>query len=121
MIIKAPNRSVVLPSLADVTAAAHFSAVDYLGDVNWDKHPGAKDWYARVKSRPAMRTILAAAVTSARDGSTTLLLERGILRRLAGDTAGARADWTRIVETDPGSPAAKAARNNLANLESAAE
>ena len=42
-------------SLADIAAAAQFSCVDYLGDVPWDTAPGAKEWYARVKSRPAMR------------------------------------------------------------------
>jgi glutathione S-transferase len=46
-------------SLADVAAAAHLSAVDYLGDVPWDRHETAKDWYARIKSRPSMRPILA--------------------------------------------------------------
>ena len=46
-------------TLADITAAAHISAVDYLGDVPWSEHPGAKDWYARVKSRPSLRPILA--------------------------------------------------------------
>lgn len=46
-------------SIADIAAAAHLSAVDYLGDVPWEKHAGAKDWYARVKSRPSMRPILA--------------------------------------------------------------
>ena len=45
-------------SLADVAAAAHLSAVDYLGDVPWEDHQGAKDWYARVKSRPSLRPIL---------------------------------------------------------------
>ncbi len=46
-------------SLADVAAAAHLSVVDYLGDVPWDSHPGAKDWYARIKSRPSFRPLLA--------------------------------------------------------------
>ena len=46
-------------SLADITAAAHLSAVDYLGDVPWEGHDGAKDWYARVKSRPSFRPVLA--------------------------------------------------------------
>ncbi len=45
-------------TLADVAAAAQFSAVDYLGDVPWDQHAGAKDWYARIKSRPSLRPIL---------------------------------------------------------------
>lgn len=46
-------------SLADIAAAAQLSAVDYLGDVPWDDHPEAKDWYARVKSRPSFRPLLA--------------------------------------------------------------
>jgi len=45
-------------SLADITAAAHLSVVDYLGDVPWDKHELAKDWYARIKSRPSFRALL---------------------------------------------------------------
>jgi glutathione S-transferase len=46
-------------SLADITAAAHLSALDYIGDVPWDRHADAKDWYARVKSRPSFRPLLA--------------------------------------------------------------
>jgi len=46
-------------SAADVAAAAHLSVVDYIGDVPWDDHPGAKDWYARIKSRPSFRPLLA--------------------------------------------------------------
>ena len=45
-------------SLADAAAAAHVSALDYLGDVPWDDHPRAKDWYARIKSRPSFRPLL---------------------------------------------------------------
>jgi glutathione S-transferase len=44
---------------ADLAAAAHLSCVDYLGDVPWDEDSTAKDWYARVKSRPAFRALLA--------------------------------------------------------------
>lgn len=46
-------------SLADIAAAAQISTVDYIGDVPWDRHPGAKDWYARIKSRPSFRPLLA--------------------------------------------------------------
>jgi glutathione S-transferase len=46
-------------TLADIAAAAQISAVDYLGDVPWDRHAPAKDWYARVKSRPSFRVLLA--------------------------------------------------------------
>jgi glutathione S-transferase len=45
-------------SLADITAAAHLSTVDYLGDVPWDDHEPAKEWYARIKSRPSFRPLL---------------------------------------------------------------
>jgi glutathione S-transferase len=44
---------------ADLAAAAHLSAVDYLGDVPWNEDEAAKSWYARVKSRPSFRPILA--------------------------------------------------------------
>ena len=43
---------------ADLAAAAHLSAVDYLGDVPWNEDEAAKSWYARVKSRPSFRPIL---------------------------------------------------------------
>jgi glutathione S-transferase len=46
-------------SLADLAAAAHLSAIDYLGDVPWEEFPEAKNWYARVKSRPSFRPLLA--------------------------------------------------------------
>jgi glutathione S-transferase len=45
-------------SLADITAAAQLSVLDYLGDVPWDRHPEAKLWYARIKSRPSFRPLL---------------------------------------------------------------
>ncbi len=45
-------------SLADIAAAAHLSTVDYLGDVPWAEHEEAKDWYARIKSRPSFRPLL---------------------------------------------------------------
>jgi glutathione S-transferase len=49
-------------TLADISAAAHLSCVDYLGDVPWDAYDEAKIWYARVKSRPSLRTILTDAI-----------------------------------------------------------
>lgn len=50
---------------ADIAAAAHLSAVDYLGDVPWDDHPIARQWYARVKSRPTFRGLLADSIPGA--------------------------------------------------------
>ncbi|MFT8242618.1 glutathione S-transferase family protein [Roseomonas sp. BN140053] len=45
-------------SLADLAAAAHLSSLDYIGDVDWSQSEGAKDWYARIKSRPSFRPLL---------------------------------------------------------------
>ena len=44
---------------ADLAAAAHLSAIDYLGDVPWNEDEAAKAWYARIKSRPSFRPLLA--------------------------------------------------------------
>jgi glutathione S-transferase len=45
-------------SYADLVAAAHLSAIDYLGDVPWSEDDAAKAWYARIKSRPSFRPLL---------------------------------------------------------------
>ena len=46
-------------SYADLAAAAHLSLADYLGDVPWNEDASAKIWYARIKSRPSFRPLLA--------------------------------------------------------------
>jgi glutathione S-transferase len=45
-------------TLADISAAAHLSCLDYLGDVSWEQHPSVKEWYALIKCRPAFRELL---------------------------------------------------------------
>jgi glutathione S-transferase len=45
-------------TFADLAAAAHLSAVDYLGEVPWDEDKTARAWYARIKSRPSFRALL---------------------------------------------------------------
>ncbi|MGB0959897.1 MAG: glutathione S-transferase family protein [Halocynthiibacter sp.] len=45
-------------TIADYAAAAHFSALDYISDVDWNRSDNVKDWYAKIKSRPAFRSIL---------------------------------------------------------------
>ncbi len=45
-------------SLADITAAAQLSVLDYLGYVDWSHNKQAKSWYALVKSRPSVQPIL---------------------------------------------------------------
>lgn len=47
------------PSFADLAAAAHLSVLDYLGEVPWEEFGPARGWYARVKSRPSFRALLA--------------------------------------------------------------
>ncbi len=47
---------------ADLAAAAHLSTCDYLGDVPWQEDENAKNWYAKVKSRPAFRVLLAETI-----------------------------------------------------------
>ena len=46
-------------SLADFAAASVLSSIDFIGDIDWSVAPSAKDWYARMKSRPSFRAILA--------------------------------------------------------------
>ena len=46
-------------TLADFTAAAHLSCLDYISDVDWHRSATVKDWYAKIKSRPSFRTLLA--------------------------------------------------------------
>ena len=46
-------------TLADFAAAAHLSCLDYISDVDWNRSEVVKDWYAKIKSRPAFRSILA--------------------------------------------------------------
>ncbi len=45
-------------SFADLAAAAHLSALDYLGEIRWEEHEAAKNWYALLKSRPSFRPLL---------------------------------------------------------------
>lgn len=45
-------------SFADLAGGAHLSVMDYLDEVPWEEFPEAKEWYARIKSRPAFRPLL---------------------------------------------------------------
>jgi glutathione S-transferase len=45
-------------TIADFTAAAHLSCLDFLGSVPWEKYEEAKEWYMRIKSRPSFRPLL---------------------------------------------------------------
>lgn len=50
-------------SLADFSAAAQISVLDYFGDVQWDKYPAAASWYMKIKSRPCFRALLSDQLT----------------------------------------------------------
>ena len=50
-------------TLADFAAAAQLSCIDYISDVDWNRNASVKDWYAKIKSRPAFRSILADQVS----------------------------------------------------------
>ena len=49
---------------ADLTAAAHLSCLDYLGDIPWKRYPRVKEWYAKIKSRPSFRSLLTDQIMS---------------------------------------------------------
>ncbi len=51
-------------SAADMAATAAISVLDYLGEIQWEDEPAAKDWFARMKSRPSYRPLLADKVMS---------------------------------------------------------
>lgn len=46
-------------TLADFAGAAQFSCLDYISGVDWEHSTAVKDWYAKIKSRPAFRSLLA--------------------------------------------------------------
>ena len=45
-------------SLADFSAGAHISCLDYLGQIPWQDYGDLKLWYMRLKSRPSFRCVL---------------------------------------------------------------
>ena len=45
-------------SMADISAAAQLSIIEYLGDVPWENYANAKLWYSKVKSRQSFKEIL---------------------------------------------------------------
>jgi len=45
-------------SLADIAAASHLSAVDYIGDVPWEEHQAARKWYDKIRERDSFQPLL---------------------------------------------------------------
>lgn len=56
-------------TLADFSAAAQISCLDFMGDMIWEKNEIVKNWYALIKSRPSFRTILMDVVPKLRPPS----------------------------------------------------
>ena len=44
-------------TVADLTAGAFISALDYIGDIDWSPHTKAKEWYSLLKSRPSFQKL----------------------------------------------------------------
>ncbi len=49
---------------ADMAAAASISVLDYMGEIRWEEYPAAREWFARIKSRPSHRPLLADKLTT---------------------------------------------------------
>jgi glutathione S-transferase len=57
-------------TLADLAVAAHFSALDYFGEIPWAEYSPVAEWYVRIKSRPSFRTLLSDRVPGQPPAST---------------------------------------------------
>ena len=85
-------------SFADLAAAAHLSCIDYLGDVPWAEDETAKNWYARMKSRPSFRPLLGRP--DARNDAGRSLRRSRLLERLRDQGAALGFDLCRIAAPD---------------------
>jgi tetratricopeptide (TPR) repeat protein len=109
-------------AIALAAAANYFEAVD---DLNRAIELDPRRAEAYVFRATAYRYVDAAdlalqdveAALALKPGLPEALVERGVLRRLAGNNGGARADWISVLQRVPESPAADAARENLAKLD----
>ncbi len=45
-------------TVADFSAAAQISVLDYFGDINWQHHESVRDWYSLIKSHKVFHEIL---------------------------------------------------------------
>ena len=78
-------------SYADLAAAAHLSTADYLGDVPWHENESAKNWYARIKSRPSFRPLLSESLPGMMPSPSYANLDFEILARSNARWPSARA------------------------------
>ena len=107
---------------AHAAARGYWQAVDDLGQAI-EYAPSRSDAYAfRAAAYRHLEILDLAADDVARalalaPNDPVILLERGNIRRLTGDDAGAREDWLRILTEAPESPSATAAQANLQRLD----
>ena len=62
-------------TIADIAAAAHISALDYLGLVPFEYNGEMKSWYMRVKSRPTFKSLLADKIPQTKPGESYARLD----------------------------------------------
>ena len=62
-------------SMADIAAAAHISALDYLGLIPFEHNYDMKSWYMRVKSRPTFKPFLTDKVPNSKASEYYALLD----------------------------------------------
>lgn len=119
-----PLNAELLIDRAQTHAASrgYWEAVDDLGQAI-EYAPSRSDAYAfRAAAYRHLEILDLAADDVARalalaPDDPVILLERGNIRRLTGDDAGARADWLRILVEAPETAAASAAQTNLERLD----
>ena len=93
---------------ADLAAAAHLSCIDYLGDAQWDENETAKTWYARMKSRPSFRPLLAERLPGM--APSVGLRRSRLLTRLREKARALGFDACRVTSADPPAAGARASR-----------
>ncbi|MFO1130090.1 MAG: glutathione S-transferase family protein [Rickettsiales bacterium] len=52
------NLSTEQLSLADIALFSHISLLDYVNEIDWNKHEILKEWYLIIKSKPNFRKVL---------------------------------------------------------------
>ncbi|MGB0631298.1 MAG: tetratricopeptide repeat protein [Alphaproteobacteria bacterium] len=110
------DRAITLASTGE-----YWKAIDDLNDVidQDSRHAGAlvlrATAWRKLKNLDLARDDIERAIALS-PGSIDALLERGNIRSLRGETAAAAADWEAVIAARPKSPAADAARENLAKL-----
>ena len=110
------DRAITLASAGD-----YWKAIDDLNDVIDQNSQHAGALVLRATAWRRLENLELAAddidrVVARHPGNADALLERGNIRVLRGDRDGAAADWETVIRVDPRSPAADAARENLARL-----